>query len=53
MMQETAKEFFKVKDLLVNLINFLKYFPRKYVCELVTDYKIQEKVLEAMTLFLK
>ena len=25
MMQETAKEFFKVKDLLVNLINFLKY----------------------------
>lgn len=52
-MQETAKEFFKVKDLLLNLINFLRYFPKKYVNEFVVDYKIQEKLLMAMAAFLR
>jgi hypothetical protein len=43
---------FTVKDILFNLTNFIRYFPTKYVYELVTDYKLQEKLVDGVTFFM-
>ena len=53
MIQEAMQEMFRVKDLLLNLTNFLTYFPEKYVHELAADYKIQERLIKCLALFLK
>jgi hypothetical protein len=53
MLRETAKELFKVKDMLFSLSNFLTYFPKKYAYEFAVDYKIQEKLIKALVDFLK
>ena len=39
--------------MLVNLCNFLAFFPRKHVCELASDYKIQERLLRGLAMFLR
>jgi len=39
--------------MLINLDNFMTYFPRKYACELASDYKIQERCLRGLAMFLK
>jgi hypothetical protein len=53
MIQEAMQEIFRVKDLLFNLNNFFTYFPQKYVYELAADYKIQERLIKSLALFLK
>lgn len=53
MMEETTREIFRVKDLLGNLNNFMEFFPREFVVEFATDYKIQERLLRGMAMFLK
>ena len=53
MFSQTGKEFYRVKDLLSNLCCFVRYFPEKYVREFASDYKIQERLLRGLALFLK
>lgn len=53
MIQEASNEIFLIKDLLVNLTNFLVYFPSSYVKELAVDYKIQERLLRGLACHLK
>ena len=53
MMEETTREIFRVKDLLGNLNNFMEFFPWEFVVEFATDYKIQERLLRGMAMFLK
>ena len=37
----------------MNLIIFMRYFPKKYAYELASDYKIQERLLRGLAVFLK
>lgn len=46
------KYLFIIKDILFNLYNFVKYFPKKYVYELATDYKIQERLINGFSFFM-
>jgi len=53
MILQTTSELFRVKDLLVQLINFMQYFPHSYALELAVNYKFQEKLLRGLAIFLK
>jgi hypothetical protein len=53
MIQETARELFLIKDLLVNLTNLLVYFPSNYAHEFAVDFKIQERLLRGLAIHLK
>ena len=44
-------QILEVKDLCVNLLNFLSFFPEQYAYELATDYRIQERIINVLCLF--
>ena len=49
MCENVVLTIFMIKDMLFNLINFMRYFPNNYVNELATDYKIQERLMDGVT----
>lgn len=53
MVEEATREIFQLKDLLFNLINFFHFFPKQYAYEFASDYKIQERLLRGLAIFLK
>lgn len=53
MLEEATREIFQLKDILFNLINFLHFFPKEYAYEFACDYKIQERLLKGLAIFLK
>lgn len=53
LLKEATKRLFTVKDMLLNLTNFLTLFPRRYAYELATDYRIQERIVDGLTTYLQ
>jgi hypothetical protein len=52
MIEKALLTIFTVKDILFNLTNFIRYFPKKYIYEFATDYKLQERLVDGVTFFM-